>query len=1407
MTRRARIVLIAGGSVLSLLLVLSAAAVLLTQTAWFHSLVRERIVRVVEDATGGRVEIGAFGLDWRRLRVTADDFAVHGLEPAGQSPLLQARRVQVDFKVTSILRGMVDISALEVEQPRAHLMLFPNGTTNLPEPKVKPRSGEGPLRTVVDLAIGRFDLSRGEVVFESRKTPLDAHGENLRAQVFFNPVLKSYSGQVAVDPLYVKRPPGKPLELSAVLPLTVAAGRIDVIGGRLTSGRSSAEFSGQVEDMRAPRVSVQLNARLALEELDRAFRLRFPPDIRRASPVIAQVSAHYAEGILHIASSRLSLGRSTAEASGDIPDLKTPSGNLHIDATLALGELGRWLRVAAQPEGTLRAGGELKFRGAEDYSFRGSLAARDISLRLGEQRFNGLSGTSRLDASPERVELAGLHVAALDGSFGGSALLNPNARRFRLDGSVNDLNLERLTAAAGVPRQAWNGVVSGPVHVDGNLNDLRRDLAANARLIVTPRAGALPVSGSLGVNYSARRGTLELDHSYLSLPHTRLDLSGSLGQQIQVRLVSTDLNDLLPVLALASPAAPKSLPVRLVNGRAVFDGVVSGTATDPRVNGHLSVASFALDGHRLDGLAADVAASPSGVRLQNGTLTRGTVVATFDGSLGLRDWKPEPASPLSVQASLHSGAISELASAMGLLGAFEGKLDVTAAVSGAFGDPHGNLDFNAVNAVVEGQPFDRIGARLRYASQRVEVSSLQAQSGSAHFEVAGSYQHAPDDLLTGRLEFRGSSNQVRLDQFPILQQRWPGLAGTLDLSAAGAAEVHRAGNSPQVRLSVLDGKLTARTVELNGKPFGDLNLTAATHAGVLSFELASDFANSNLRGSGQWTLSGDYLLSATVTFSRVWLSAVREWLATGAPAGQAFDAAAEGRVTVSGPAFEPEKLKGALEITRLEAGPTKPGATGNLARVTLRNDGPLAATLERSVLRVTRARVTGPETELTASGAVSFQQKNALDLRVNGSAQLDLLQGFFQNVQAAGAVALNATVRGPLDKPAIAGRLDLKDASLNISEMPNAISNANGSIVFGGFQATLQKITAETGGGKIVLSGFIGYGGPQIVFRLRARANGVRVRYPEGASNTADADLTLTGTSDRSTLAGTVTVVRFGFNPRSDFGSVLARTAEPLKTPAAKGGLLEGMRLDVQIQGAPGLQLQSALARDVQAEVNLRLRGTVANPSLLGRIIVSQGVVTFFGTPYDIQQGSISFYNPARIEPVLNIDLETKARGVTVILNVSGPINRLNLTPRSDPPLQFSEIVALLATGRTPTSDPTLLARSNTQPQTWQQMGASALLGEAISSPVSGRLQRLFGVSRLKIDPSFSGVENNPLARLTIEQQITRDVTFTYITNLARSNYQIVRVEWSFSRNWSAVALREENGMVGLDFLYKKRFK
>jgi translocation and assembly module TamB len=243
------------------------------------------------------------------------------------------------------------------------------------------------------------------------------------------------------------------------------------------------------------------------------------------------------------------------------------------------------------------------------------------------------------------------------------------------------------------------------------------------------------------------------------------------------------------------------------------------------------------------------------------------------------------------------------------------------------------------------------------------------------------------------------------------------------------------------------------------------------------------------------------------------------------------------------------------------------------------------------------------------------------------------------------------------------------------------------------------------------------------------------------------------------------------------------------------------------VETAPDAEFQTSLTRDIQPEADLRLRGTASRPVVLGRVSVNQGEIQFFGTQYTITRGEVSFFNPVKIEPVLSLDLETRVRGITVTINFSGPIDKLNMNYRSDPPLQSTEIIALLTVGRAPTTAPTASTAATNTNQGFLAAGSNSLLGQAVAAPLSGRLQRLLGVSRLKIDPELTGVTNTPQARVTFEQQLSREVTLTYTTNLNRTQQQIVRLQWDFSKDFSLLAVRDENGIFGVDFLYRRRFK
>ena len=83
----------------------------------------------------------------------------------------------------------------------------------------------------------------------------------------------------------------------------------------------------------------------------------------------------------------------------------------------------------------------------------------------------------------------------------------------------------------------------------------------------------------------------------------------------------------------------------------------------------------------------------------------------------------------------------------------------------------------------------------------------------------------------------------------------------------------------------------------------------------------------------------------------------------------------------------------------------------------------------------------------------------------------------------------------------------------------------------------------------------------------------------------------------------------------------------------------------------------------------------------------------------------------------------------------------------------------------------------------------------------------MFGVSQLKVDPTFTSGSELPTAQLTLQQRIANNLTFTYVTPLNSSNTQIIRVEWALNPRWSAVAMRDQNGIVSVNFIYKKQLR
>jgi translocation and assembly module TamB len=209
-------------------------------------------------------------------------------------------------------------------------------------------------------------------------------------------------------------------------------------------------------------------------------------------------------------------------------------------------------------------------------------------------------------------------------------------------------------------------------------------------------------------------------------------------------------------------------------------------------------------------------------------------------------------------------------------------------------------------------------------------------------------------------------------------------------------------------------------------------------------------------------------------------------------------------------------------------------------------------------------------------------------------------------------------------------------------------------------------------------------------------------------------------------------------------------------------------------------------------------------PTVLGRIQVTDGSATFAGTKYQLQRGDIFFTNPVRIDPTIDLDATARVENYDVTVGVHGTSTNLKPTYRSEPPLSEADIFSLLALGRT---------QEESQLYSEQQMAAgtdpatSSLLGGALNATVGSRVSKLFGGGSVKIDPSYVGTLGNSSARITVQQQLSRQIIVTYATNVNSSAQQLLQLQYQLTPNSSIVIARDETGVFSMVFKVRKRYK
>jgi len=1118
-------------------------------------------------------------------------------------------------------------------------------------------------------------------------------------------------------------------------------------------------------------------------------------------------------GETEIKSLRLSTGNSKMQAGGTIRNYNNPEIALQYQASLDLSEVGKTAQWKQ-----LRAGrAELKGVGSyqnKRYSSQGTLGVRNLEWHDATVRISAVDASSPYSVTQDKVVLARLIAHVFGGTVQGDAqvanwnsspppgkkaLPQQGATRLHLSG----IQISKVAAAVSSSRMPLDkielaGNISGDIDSSwtGSLERAISSLKLDVSPPVTPSSKEVPVTAQLQATYHGDVRTLDVAGLSVATRSIRVNATGALGSekaQAHISVNATDLRELQPALDALDPGT--RIPITL-EGRSSFNGVVFGKLDALSARGRLELEKFDTELHlashpknqqskppriHWDALSADLTYSPSLLSLERGTLRRGTAQLGFSASTTLRHGDfDENTSQLNVTLHVQNENVADMQALAGTSYQLTGVANVEMQATGTLRNLQGGGKLQIAKLTVFGEPFKTFSSDLRLNGREARLENIQLAHNGALFTGLVAY-----DLDSRNYRFDLTGANIDLGNF----QRFD----LPRLSVQGQAGFHLTGSGTEDS-PVINGEIDLRNIVLNRETVGSLTILAETRGEDVQLRGRSNFENAELNVDGAIHLRGEWPGQVTMTFSHLDFDPLIRAYFQGQITGHSSIA---GSVDIRGPMKRPRSLLVTGNVTQLSA---------DVENVKLQNDGPIHFGLENESLKFDEFHLTGTETDLSAKGTVQLTGEHMLDLRSRGRFNMKLLQVFNPNLVAYGPATFTVNVAGNSARPQLSGRLELKDASVSLLDLPNGLSHLSGSLIFAQDRMQIEKLTAHTGGGELNVGGFLAYRNG-LYFDLTANGTDIRLRYPPGVSSSADATLRYTGSAKSSLLSGDVLVTRFGMNPHFDFANYLAQSK---KAPmiSTLNPFLDNMRLDMHITSMPELQVETSLAK-LSGDLDLHVRGTAARPAIVGRVNIAEGDVFFNGTKYRLERGDITFSNPLTIEPVINLDMSARVQGYDVTIGLHGQAiggKGLSMTYRSDPPLANSDIIALLAFGRTRGQG--VYNASQPGVNTNDTASASnAILGEALNATFSDRVQRLFGASRVKIDPQFIGSENNPSARVTIEQQISNDITFTYVTSLTQSAETVIQVEYNIDKNVSIVAVRDQNGVLGFDIHIRKRKK
>ncbi len=1330
----------------ALVIALFAGLLLFVQSPAARSRVAALVTARLSEALGRPVRLQSARIGLLPLEIEIFDLVIPG-RTAAEPPFAEVPELRIQVSWRALRRRVLDLEQIEALRPIVRLDFAADGSNNLPR-----FGGGGGGSSRFSLTIDRVLVQKGTLILNERALPLSIDARGVWGRLT-GPSPEHLAASATAQDIEVLLPDAEPYHL------TLSA-------------------KGLIEP-----------SRVTIE----TYRLAGP-----------DLSAHGA-------------GSYTWEGERNDFELGVAGEG---DAALVgrLGYLAEPLTGPVTFDGRVEAG-------SSPWGWQADFAAPRVLYGsstggTNPREVTGLVAKARGDAREVAVEVE--HAAYAEGEVTGKVSVDladsGSSRPIALDLKFQKVDIARFLASEGLDLAVASRGAGTFVYRARSDDLLRGSGEISVRLAAETGGGApkgpLPLAGDLPLRIE--RGVLSSPGFKLTAPalsaegSASYDLARTTGA-VTARFATGDLAGALRLIPPTGPpqAGPEVWRPTAGSGTARLDLKLTPQKTTAAIGFDLAAVSTpALAADRLTGSFTWVTDpnAPGGGRLDDlrAEARHGDSRLVASGRIPLGSPGPKGL-PLSLSLEAESWSAAEVARLAAGLSAqpgedppwgrqFGGRLSGRVNLGGSFAAPTGRADLAIGDLALSGVPFGKAAAAVVFGGERIQIERLQITTAAGQITGSGRIDRTSGNLAFG---LEAPALDLAAEPFHTL------LGGDAAADLAGRGSLH----------ATVTGTLDHPEAAITARATG-LTLDGRSLANDGSGELVAHWdgevveAHGTLLGLATFAGGGRLDTKGAEIDLGIESASLRSLIEIGATTLQLSDLSGSlsGRVQV-GADFSAGTWNAALELPRFDV---------QLAGHRLKNLEPIVLRLTPDRLEIASVYLseTASGSDLFATGTIGLAgASKPLDLKIQGTVAASWAELFAPGLDVAGYVDAIATVRGTLDRPAIRGEGEIRDARVLLPDLAIGLEEMSGTILFNRDHIVLDSLRARVGAGSLLASGRMSVpaSGADISYNFQAIADRISLRFPAGFLSRGDAQVSIASTGEGRQISGEIKLDRAFYLDDLAVGTLellsSAFRRERLEVEEADE-FLASTALNLRVVGPGALRVRNNVA-DLRGDIDLSIRGNAARPVVFGAVEITEGgKLVYADNEYRVERGRVTFDNPNRIDPVIDLTAKTEVRNYDIALDLSGTLDRLTAHFRSEDGLADLDVLSLLATGRElePGAGEIGLTSPNgsTAPGTGSSFAAEFLASQAASA-VSKRVRNLFGFDRFRIDPLASGSGSISNVQLTVGKRLAKNLFVTYTTTPSASETTVLQAEWQVGKNVVILFTSNGNDRYSVDIQWETR--